>query len=90
MERAKRKRPDNLNAYDWFLRALSQFYRANREGMAATLRLLEETIRLDPDYAPPYALASQCYTYYITQGWSDDKERDRAEGGRLARSGSGA
>ena len=84
MERAKRKRPESLNAYDRFLRALSQFYLASRDGMAATLRLLEETIRLDPDYGPPYALAAQCHVYYITQGWTDDRARDQAEGERLA------
>ena len=84
MERAKRKRPESLNAYDRYLRALSQFYLASRDGMAATLRLLDETIRLDPDYGPPYALAAQCYVYYITQGWTDDRARDQAEGERLA------
>ena len=84
MERAKRKRPESLNAYDRFLRALSQFYLASRDGMAATLRLLDETIRLDPDYGPPYALAAQCHVYYITQGWTDDRARDQAEGERLA------
>ncbi len=84
MERARRKRPESLTAYDRFLRALSQFYLASRDGMAATLRLLEETIRLDPDYGPPYALGAQCYVYYITQGWTDDRERDQAEGERWA------
>jgi adenylate cyclase len=84
MERARRKRPESLTAYDRFLRALSQFYLASRDGMAATLRLLEETIRLDPDYGPPYALGAQCYVYYITQGWTDDREWDRAEGERWA------
>jgi adenylate cyclase len=84
MERARRKRPDSLTAYDRFLRALSQFYLASRDGTAATLRLIEETIRLDPDYGLPYALAAQCHVYYITQGWTDDRERDRAEGERLA------
>jgi adenylate cyclase len=85
IERSKSKRPENLTAHDRFLRALSQFYLASREGMAATLRLLEETIKLDPDYGPPYALAAQCYVYYITQGWTDDPTRDRTEGARLAR-----
>jgi adenylate cyclase len=84
MERARRKRPESLTAYDRFLRALSQFYLASRDGMAATLRLLEETIRLDPDYGPPYALAAQCHVYYITQGWTDDRAQDQAEGERLA------
>jgi adenylate cyclase len=85
IERAKLKRPESLSAYDRYLRALSQFYLSSRDGMAATLRLLEETVELDPDYAPPYALAAQCYVYYIVQGWSDNPERDRAEGVRLAR-----
>ncbi len=84
IERATRKRPDSLTAYDRFLRALSQFYLASRDGMAATLRLIEETIRLDPTMALPTPLGAQCHVYYMTQGWTDDLERDRAEGERLA------
>jgi adenylate cyclase len=85
MERARRKRPENLNAYDRYLRALAQFYLGTRDAMAATLRLLDETIRLDPEYAPPYALAAECYVYYITQGWTDNRQQDRTEAERLAR-----
>ncbi|MFI5024053.1 MAG: adenylate/guanylate cyclase domain-containing protein [Alphaproteobacteria bacterium] len=85
IERARRKRPENLSAYDRYLRALSHFYLSGRDELATTLRYLEETIRLDPDYAPPYALAAACYVHWIVEVWTDDPERDRAEGVRLAR-----
>jgi adenylate cyclase len=87
IERVKRKRPESLDAWDRYLRAQAQFdwYLADRDGLAAALQTLEETIRLYPDYAAPYALTAQCLVYKIGQGWSDDNESDRAEGARFAR-----
>ena len=50
VERARRKRPDNLDAYDLFLRALPFAATAMPENADKALRLLEEAIRLEPDY----------------------------------------
>jgi len=42
---ATRRRPENLTAYDFYLRALPQFYLATREGVAETLRLAHRGAR---------------------------------------------
>ena len=39
---ATRRRPENLTAYDYYLRALPQLYLATREGLAEAIRLAHE------------------------------------------------
>src|SRR4029077_4204347 len=54
---AARRRPENLTAYDFFLRALAQFYRATREDLAETIRLAHRAFELDPRFGLVGALA---------------------------------
>ena len=61
IERARRKRPDSLAAYDLYLRALPYGYAVTPEGNAAALDLIEQAIALDPDFAPAAAQAAWCY-----------------------------
>ena len=49
--RAKRKRPDSLDAYDLVLRAIPHVYLAMPEEEAKALPLLEQALVLDPSYA---------------------------------------
>jgi adenylate cyclase len=51
IERAKRKRPDSLDAYDLVLRAIPHVYLAMPEEAAKALPLLEQALVLDPSYA---------------------------------------
>ena len=60
IERAKRKRPDNLDAYDLYLRALDHAYTTTPDGQAAALSLLDAAIALDPGYAEAHGVAAQC------------------------------
>jgi TolB-like protein/class 3 adenylate cyclase len=59
-ERAKRKRPGNLDAYDLYLRALEQAYTYTRSGRTAALSLLDSAIALDPRYAEAHGVAAWC------------------------------
>ena len=70
IERSRRKRPENLDAYDLYLRALAKIYVAwqpeeNAEGYA----LVMQAVALEPDYAP--FLGSACWSleYRISHGW---------------------
>src|SRR5262249_28468097 len=45
---ATRRRPDNLTAYDFFLRAMQQYYLSTRESVAETIRLAHRALELDP------------------------------------------
>jgi adenylate cyclase len=51
IERVKRKRPDSLDAYDLVLRALPHVYTAMPDGATKALPLLENAVKMEPDYA---------------------------------------
>src|SRR6202008_1973121 len=54
---AARRGPENLTAYDFFLRATSQFYLTTREGMAEAIKLAHRALELDPGCGQAAALA---------------------------------
>src|SRR5262245_19646917 len=54
---AARRGPENLTAYDYYLRALQQFYLATREGVAEAIRLAHRALELDPQFGSVAALA---------------------------------
>ncbi len=84
IKRRHRKRPTNLSAYDYYLRGMAQFAAETAEGTAEALRLLSQANANDPNFAPPYAVASWCVVYRIFQNWTDDPARDVREAARLA------
>jgi tetratricopeptide (TPR) repeat protein len=61
IERAKRKRPDDLSAYDLYLRAIARMYEVTPTGRAAALDLIEQALALEPDYAEAHGIAAWCY-----------------------------
>jgi TolB-like protein/Flp pilus assembly protein TadD len=85
IERARRKRPDSLAAYDLFLRALTPLHKLRPEANAEALRLLEQAIAIDSGYAPALAYAAWCYEQRVLHGWSTALEADTAAAVRLAR-----
>ena len=48
IERAKRKRPDSLDAYDLYLRGLAEFNKFSREGMRAAVDFLGQALSISP------------------------------------------
>ena len=77
--RAKRKRPENLNAYEHYLKALPLLY--ENESNAEALHLLDKAIELDPTYGPAYAVAAHIHLYRVIEGKIEEAER----GVRMAR-----
>ena len=55
-----RRRPEDLTAYDLYLRAIQQAVRATRESLAEALRLVQRALELDPGFASAAALAGSC------------------------------
>jgi hypothetical protein len=51
IERVKRKRPENLDAYDLVLRALPHVFLPMPAKAAKAMPLLERALTLEPDYA---------------------------------------
>jgi adenylate cyclase len=61
IERAKRKRPDSLDAYDLVLRAIPHVYLAMPEEAAKALPLLERALVQDPSYAGAHGWLTWCH-----------------------------
>lgn len=55
IERARRKRPGSLGAYDLYLRALPHFSSVMPEDANIGMGFLEAALKLDPHYAAPHA-----------------------------------
>jgi TolB-like protein len=85
IERAQRKPTENLDAYDYYLRALANLHHGTREAIDEALVLLYNAIELDPEYAAAYGMAAWCHFWRKVNGWMDDRAREIAEGTRLAR-----
>jgi adenylate cyclase len=85
IERARRKRPDSLAAYDLFLRALTPLKRMRPEPTDEALKLLERAIEIDPGYAPALAYAAWCHEQRLLHDWSSSPESDADSAVRLAR-----
>ncbi len=85
IERSKRERPNNLDAYDLYLRALPHFYSSTREGSDKALELLDKALELDPIFASANALAAWCYFNRVTHAWSASPKDEAEKGIKLAR-----
>jgi adenylate cyclase len=85
IEMATRRRPENLTAYDLYLRARQKSYTRNREGIAETLQLAHRALDLDPRFVLAAALAAHMHRESIVQGYSIDTQFDRNEATLLSR-----
>jgi len=80
---ARRKRPENIAAYDLVLRALPHLWAHRREDNAEAIRLLDEAMALDPGYARAKAIAAWARAQHVVYNWTDEVAPLRAEGDRL-------
>src|SRR5262249_29148969 len=80
---ATRRRPENLTAYDFYLRALQQFYLTTREGLAEGLRLAHRALELDPRFGLVAALAGMRHVQNLNWGYAIDPQFDRKEAVRM-------
>ena len=69
-----RKRTDNLEAYDSFLRGAEYFWRYTKDGNAQARPLLEKALALDPQYAEAYVYLGWTYLIAWIRQWSPDSQ----------------
>jgi TolB-like protein/Tfp pilus assembly protein PilF len=82
--RARRQPPQNLDAYDLYLRAHSLINEYTAEATAAALHCLDKALEFDPNYAQAMA-ASACYhALSQLQGWTGQSAEQRSRGVQLA------
>jgi adenylate cyclase len=82
---ATRRRPENLTAYDYYLRAMQQFSLNTREGFAEAIRLADRALQLDPQFGFVAALAGVSHMNNVLWGYAMDPQFDRKEAVRLSR-----
>ena len=80
-----RRRPENLTAYDFWLRAIQQSSLATREGLAEAIRLARRALELDPGFGRAASLASVFHLNNFVFGYSTDPQFELEEAVRLSR-----
>ena len=84
---ATRRRPENLTAYDLYLRAMQHHYLMTREGFAEAIRLAHRALELDPQFGAVATLGAICHMQNVVLGYVNDPQFDRQEAVRLVRLG---
>ena len=75
IDRVRRQRPNNLNAYDLVLRSLPFLFPQRPQDAAAAIPLLEEAVKLQPDYGAAHAFLGWCL--HTRFAFGDRRNEDR-------------
>jgi len=78
IERAKRKRPDSLDAYDLYLRALPYAMVFMPGDADKALPLLRQSLELEPGFAAAHAAAAWCHEQRYLRGGLDPADKTAA------------
>jgi len=81
--RSAQRPTSDLTAYDLYLRAYAVVRSSGR--ILDALRLVEQAIERDPNYAPALAYAAVCHRRLVIDGQSEDPDTAIRQGGDLAR-----
>ncbi len=75
IERVKRKRPDNFDAYDLVLRAMPQVYVGMPEHATRAMPLLEQAIALEASYPTAHGLLAWCHQILFVRAGNKEDNR---------------
>ena len=84
IERAARKRPDNLDAWDRYLRAISLYHQNSKIAHEQAKLILTEAIELDPSFSKAYALLSLFYVNAGFHAWEASARKAMTDAENLA------
>jgi adenylate cyclase len=79
IDRSRRKRPQDLGAYDYVMRAMPFVWSLNENDNQEATRLLAEAINLDPNYPLAISLKAWCLGQQAIYNWSSTLEETKAE-----------
>jgi TolB-like protein/tetratricopeptide (TPR) repeat protein len=74
-ERAKRKAPESLDAWDLTMRSMPHLWRATGPDIVRAQELLQAAIDRDPSYARAQGLLGFSYIWNAWMGWGEDPTR---------------
>jgi adenylate cyclase len=78
-ERAKAKRPGNLDAWDVYQRGLWHLYHYTKEDINKAQQLFRQATLLDPNLGVAFSGLAEAYYFSLVYGHSDAPEHDREE-----------
>ncbi|MGO8915116.1 MAG: tetratricopeptide repeat protein [Stellaceae bacterium] len=84
IERSRRKRPQDLGAYDYAMRAMPHVWALEKEESAKALELLDQALAIDPEYPLALSLAGWCHAQRSVYNWADDLAQSRSRALTLA------
>jgi adenylate cyclase len=84
IERSRRKRPQDLGAYDYAMRAMPHVWALEKEESGKALELLDRAIAIDPEYPLALSLAGWCHAQRSVYNWADDFAQSQARALKLA------
>jgi len=72
VERACRKRPQDMGAYDYTMRAIRHVWMLEKDEATKALVLLDQALEIDPEYPLALALAAWCHAQRSVYNWVED------------------
>jgi adenylate cyclase len=84
-ERAARKPPENLDAWECYQRGLWNMWQYESEKMIAARDLFQKAVDLDPDFSTAYACQSYCNYSAVVLDFLEEPDRLVEEGKLLAK-----
>jgi TolB-like protein len=78
IERVKRKRPENINAYDLVLRAIPYVFLSMPAGAMEAMPLLEKALAIESDYGTAHGLLAWCHEILFTRHDFNQRSHDAA------------
>jgi adenylate cyclase len=85
IDRARRKRPESLAAYDYMLRAMPLVWSLEEGQNREATSLLQKALAIDPKYALALSLYAWCRAQLAVYNWTDTPTEAREEALRLAK-----
>jgi tetratricopeptide (TPR) repeat protein len=83
IERARMKRPDNLEAYDLVMRTLPSLWAHRMHENPEAITLLNRALELDPSYGLAAALCAWAHAQQIVYNWTSNVDDESEKGLRL-------
>jgi TolB-like protein len=78
IEAARRKQPSSLRAYDLVMRAFPKLWGQNASAINEAIPILQDALRIDPNYGRANALLAWCHALNATYLWTAEPEREVA------------
>ncbi len=78
IERSRRKRPENLDAYDLYLRAVPYTASQMPKDARVAMSYLQDALKIDPNFSAAHALIAWCHEWCFTRAGFHDEDKAAA------------